>query len=63
MSKDLTDRSKYIMKTIKKVNRIGCVNKYLESGNFISLQPRSRNMPTENRGQVLLTHSRKKSEL
>lgn len=29
MSKDLTDRSKYIMKTIKKVNRIGCVNKYL----------------------------------
>lgn len=62
MNQDLTDRSKNIMKTIEKINRVGSLNKYMSSGNYITLQPRSRNLPIENREQVLLTHSRKKSE-
>lgn len=61
MNKDLTDRSKNIVKTISKVNRVGSINKYFGSGLCITLQPRSRNLPDKNRGQILLTHTRKNS--
>lgn len=61
MKKNLTDRSKDIMSTLKKVNKIGSVNKYLENGGYITLQPRSRFKPDRNRGQILLTHYGKNS--
>lgn len=41
MNKDLTERSKNVMSTVKKVGKVGYVNKYLKNGSSICLQPRS----------------------
>lgn len=31
------------------MNKFGLVNKYLDRGNYITLQPYSRNLPNKNR--------------
>lgn len=49
MSKDFNNLSNQVMKTIKKVSKVGSVNKYFSNGNCITLQLRSRNPPSQNR--------------
>lgn len=51
------------MKTIKKVHKFGYVNKYLEKGGHITLQPQSRNLPNKNREQVFLTRAGKNTQV
>lgn len=51
------------MRTIKKVNKFGFVNKYLEKGGHITLQPHTRNLPNKNREQVFLTRPGKKTQV
>lgn len=41
---------------MKKVSSIGKVNKYFKDGNYITLQPRSRNISENNQSQILITH-------
>ena len=56
MQKSLTDHSKNINNTIKKVGNIGKVKKYIGEGNYIMLCPRSRNIVPQHQSQVLLTN-------